>query len=53
MPFKKKYSDEELTKAVLLILDEDMSLKKASKITGITVRTLQRYKNSTLKEKSY
>lgn len=44
MPFKKKYLDEELTKAVLLILDENMSPKEVSKQTHIHLRTLQRYK---------
>lgn len=48
MPFKRKYSDEKLSEAMLLILDQNMSLTKVSKITSIPVRTLQRHKKKIL-----
>jgi DNA-binding transcriptional MerR regulator len=48
MPFKRKYSEDKLTKAMLLSLDQNMSLTEVSKITGIPVRTLQRYKSKNL-----
>ena len=42
--FERRYSEDELTKAILLILDQNLSPKEVSKITSIPVRTLQRYK---------
>ena len=44
MPFKRKYSEEKLTEAMFLYLDKNMLLTEVSIITGIPVRTLQRYK---------
>ena len=40
----KTYSEAQLTKALLLVLESGMSPKEASKITGISKRTIQRYK---------
>lgn len=40
----KVYSDEQLTKALLLVLEQGMSPKDAAKATGISKRTIQRYK---------
>lgn len=40
----KQYSEQELTKALLLILDRGMSPTEAEAETGIPLRTIQRYK---------
>ena len=44
MPFKRKYSDEKLSNAILMVLDQGMSPKQVSISTGINIRTLQRHK---------
>jgi hypothetical protein len=40
-----KHSEEQLTKALLLVLDQGVTLKVASEQTGISVRSIQRYKS--------
>ena len=40
----KPHTDQELTKALLLILENGLTVKKASEITGINPRSIQRYK---------
>ena len=40
----QKYSEQELTKALLLILDRGMSVTEASIETDIPIRTIQRFK---------
>lgn len=49
--FKRKHSEADLTKAILLILDQNMSYKEVSRLTAIPVRTLQRYKNRYIEDK--
>jgi hypothetical protein len=41
----RKYTQEELTKAILLILEEGYTPTQASEKTGIKLRTIQRFKN--------
>jgi transposase len=40
----KNYTESQLTKALLLVLEQGMSPKDAAKMTGISKRTIQRYK---------
>lgn len=47
----RKYSEEELTHAILLILDRGMTPTEVSKATGINLRALQRYKRKYVDEK--
>lgn len=49
MPFKKKYSHEKLSNAILMIVDEGMPIAKVAKLTLIHIRTLQRHKKLYLK----
>jgi transposase len=44
----RKYSEEELTKVLLLILDRGMTPLQASQVSGISLRTIQRYKSKYL-----
>lgn len=40
----RKYSEDELTRAILMILNEGLTPKEVAKKTGINVRAIQRYK---------
>jgi len=44
--FVKKYSEDQLTKAILMIIEQDIPLKKVAEITGINARTISRYKSN-------
>jgi transposase-like protein len=41
---ERKYTDEQLSKAILMILNEGMSSKEVAEKTGINLRAIQRYK---------
>lgn len=41
----KKYSEDQLTKAILLVIDDGLSPRMVAAQTGINLRSLQRYKS--------
>jgi len=48
----KKYSEDELTRAILLIIDQGFSPSEAARQTGINLRAIQRYKKQYVDEKT-
>lgn len=50
--YKRVHSEEQLTNALIMILEQGMTTQKVAELTGISKRTIQRYKSRELEEET-